>query len=116
MANPVVHFEVTGKDAQQLATFYSQLFDWKVDTNNPYNYGMVDNQGAGINGGIGGVQSPDEPGHVTFYVQAPDLQAALDRAGQLGGKTIMPPMEIPGAATIAMFADPQGHVIGLIKG
>jgi predicted enzyme related to lactoylglutathione lyase len=33
----------------------------------------------------------------------------------MGGKTVMPPMEIPGAVTMAQFSDPDGNVIGIIK-
>jgi predicted enzyme related to lactoylglutathione lyase len=55
------------------------------------------------------------PRHVTFYVGADDPQAVLDRAEQLGGKTIMPVTELP-QVTIALFADPEGHVVGLAKG
>ena len=28
MANPVVHFEVTGKDGKKLQDFYSSAFGW----------------------------------------------------------------------------------------
>jgi predicted enzyme related to lactoylglutathione lyase len=46
----------------------------------------------------------------------PDLQAALDKAERLGGKSLMPPTEIPeGNVTIAMFSDPEGTTCGLIK-
>jgi len=54
-------------------------------------------------------------GHVTFYVDTDDPQAMLDKAEQLGGTTIMPVTELP-QVTIAMFADPEGHVVGLAKG
>ena len=37
------------------------------------------------------------------------------RAVDVGGKTIMPVTELP-QVTIALFADPEGHVIGLAKG
>ncbi|MEK7217098.1 MAG: VOC family protein, partial [Chloroflexota bacterium] len=65
-------------------------------------------------GGIGPAQQ--EPGHVTVYVQVDDLDAYLKKAESLGGKTLMPPTEIPGVVTMAMFADPEGNVIGMIKG
>ena len=52
---------------------------------------------------------------MTFYVGADDPQAMLDRAEQLGGKTILPVTELP-EVTIALFADPEGHVVGLAKG
>ena len=51
MANPVVHFEVTGKDGKKLQDFYSKAFGWKIDASNPMNYGIVDNAGQGIGGG-----------------------------------------------------------------
>jgi predicted enzyme related to lactoylglutathione lyase len=115
MPNPVVHFEIlNGQGKPDVKDFYSSLFGWKIDANNPYNYGMVDTaSGQGIAGGIG----PSMDGsRVTVYVEVPDLQAALDQAEKLGGKTVMPITEIPGAVTMAQFADPAGNVIGLIKG
>jgi predicted enzyme related to lactoylglutathione lyase len=120
MGAPVVHFEIISKNADQLQKFFSELFDWKIDTNNPQGYGLIDTQAeGGIPGGIGGPPpgQEDYPGHVTFYVMVDDPQKYLDRAEKLGGKTLMPPMEVPGAdgVTLAMFADPDGHLIGLTK-
>jgi predicted enzyme related to lactoylglutathione lyase len=114
--NPIVHFEIVGKEGKKLQNFYGSLFDWKVDANNEWNYGMVDTEtpGAGIAGGIG--PTMDGQSRVTVYAQVPDLQAYLDKAEKLGGKTLMPPTEIPGAVTMAMFSDPEGNVMGMIKG
>jgi predicted enzyme related to lactoylglutathione lyase len=114
MGQPVTHFEVHGKDGAALQKFYGELFDWHVDANNPMNYGMVDTHGGerGINGGITQSDSP----MVTFYVEVDDLQAALDKAEKLGGKTVMPPMDVPGGPTLAQFTDPEGNLIGLAKG
>ncbi len=113
MTNPVAWFEVTGSDAGALQRFYSELFGWQIDASNPMNYGMVEAQEGGIPGGVG--PSPDGSAQVTFYVSVPDLQAALDRAGELGGKIVMPPMEVPDGPTLAYFADPAGNRIGLMK-
>ena len=30
MGNPVVHFEIGGRDAVRTRAFYSELFDWDV--------------------------------------------------------------------------------------
>ena len=102
MANPVVHFEVIGKDAKKLQDFYGSLFDWKVDSNNPMDYGIVDThtEGTGINGGIAQTQ-PSEANRVTFYVEVDDLQAYLDKAESLGGKTIMPASTAPSKKMLA---------------
>ncbi|HZQ35647.1 MAG TPA: VOC family protein [Dehalococcoidia bacterium] len=114
MANPVVHFEIIGKDAAKTQQYYADLFGWKVDANNPMSYGIVDTGGQGINGGIAGTQNGDQP-RTLFYVAVPDLQATLDRAVSLGGKVLMPVTEIPNTVTLAMFSDPDGNTIGLLK-
>ena len=114
MGQPVVHFEIVGKDAKRLQEFYAGLFDWHVDANNPINYGIVDTHGeGGIGGGIGPAQGPNQ---VTFYVQVDDLQAYLNKIEGMGGKTVVPVTEIPDMVTFAMFADPEGNVVGLVKG
>ena len=114
MAHPVVHFEVAGRDLEKLQGFYGALFGWNIQkVPGPMPYAMVEKDGDGIGGGIG--QAPDGDGHVTFYVGADDPQAVLDKAEQLGGKTILPVTELP-QVTIALFADPEGHVIGVAKG
>jgi predicted enzyme related to lactoylglutathione lyase len=115
MANPVVHFEVIGdaEDPAAVAQFYTGLFGWKTsvyDGDNPYI--IIDTGSAdGINGGIGA-----EPGKmlVTVYVAVDDLQATLDKAEELGGKTVMPVTEVGESLTIAHLADPQGNVLGLV--
>jgi predicted enzyme related to lactoylglutathione lyase len=112
MGAPVVHFEIMGGEGSGLETFYRELFGWKIDSNNPMKYGIVDT--GGINGGIG---SGQQGGHrVSIYAQVSDLQETLDRAEKLGGKTILPPTEVPGGPKLAMFADPAGNVTGLLLG
>ncbi|MGZ4382280.1 MAG: VOC family protein [Gaiellaceae bacterium] len=114
MANAVIHFEVVGKDLAALQGFYGELFGWKTEAIPEMGYAMVEKEGDGIAGGLG--QSQDGgPGYVTFYVSTDDPQAILDKAEALGGKTVMPVTELP-QVTLAMFADPEGHVIGLVKG
>ena len=110
MGNPVVHFEIGCQDKARTIDFYSNLFDWKIDSGPA---GMID-----TGGGIGGHVSSlgHEPHHyTTFYVEVDDLQAYLDKAGSLGGKTLVPPVPIPGQGSFAWMADPEGNVIGLWK-
>ena len=113
MANAVVHFEILGKDGAALQKFYGDLFGWKVNADNPMKYGYVAPEAGGIRGGIATGQGGASM--QTFYVEVTDLQAALDKAAKLGGKTIMPVTHIPGAdVSIAMVGDPEGHVVGLV--
>src|ERR671910_2372886 len=120
MGQPVVHFEVIGKDGQRLQSYYGELFGWDIDANNPMGYGTVQREGntnadgAGIGGGVG--QSPEGyDGHVTFYVEVPDVEAALAKAESLGGSRMMGPDEVTEGLEIGLFNDPEGHVIGLVK-
>ena len=117
--NPVLWFEVMGKDGKALRSFYSKLFGWKIDEADPasgMDYGMVNASGGGVGGGIG--TSPDgSSGFATFYVEVEDLDKVLAKAEKLGGQTVMPATDIPGMnLKFAYFTDPEGHVIGISKG
>jgi len=122
MGQPVVHFEVIGKDGDKLRDYYSQLFDWEFgETLGPTNYaplareGNTNADGVGIGGGVGtGPEGYD--GHVTFYVEVDDVGAALANAESLGGQRMMGPDKVDAIAIeIGLFTDPEGHVIGLVK-
>lgn len=115
MGAPVVRFEIMGGKGNQLEGFYEELFGWKIDSNNPMKYGMVDTETPrGISGGVGASQ--DGKNRVSVYIEVEDLDAALTKAEKLGGKTILPPTQVPGGPTLAMFADPAGNVTGLLLG
>ena len=116
MGAPVVHFEIMGGQGDELEAFYGELFGWKIDSNNPMKYGVVDTGAGpgGINGGVG--RANDSKKRVSIYVRVADLQATLDRAERLGGKTILPPSDVPGGPKLAMFADPAGNITGLLLG
>jgi predicted enzyme related to lactoylglutathione lyase len=120
MGQPVIHFEIIGKDGEKLRSYYSELFGWEIDANNPMNYGMVQRDGntnadgIGIGGGIG--TGPEGySGHVTFYVEVPDVEAALAKAESLGGSRTMGPDKVTDEVEIGLFVDPEGHTIGLFK-
>jgi len=114
MGNPVVYFEIGGADDDTLRRFYSELFGWGLESLPPGGYTVVDTRaGAGINGGIG--RSSDGTPWSTFYVEAEDLQAVLDKAESLGGKTVVPVTVIPNVVIWAMFSDPDGLLVGLYK-
>ncbi|HEX2016373.1 MAG TPA: VOC family protein [Solirubrobacteraceae bacterium] len=114
MPSPVLHFEIAAREPDRLQDFYRQAFEWKIDADNPMNYGLVDTgSDDGIRGGIG--PAGDSGGGPTFYIAVGDLDAALARISELGGKTLMEPSAVPGGPTIALFADPEGNRIGLLK-
>jgi uncharacterized protein len=120
MGQAVTHFEIMGKDAEKLRSYYSELFGWEFESDNPMNYGIVQREanvsadGIGIGGGLGAAPE-GYPGHVTFYVEVPDVKAALAKAESLGGSRMMGPEQVTEQVEIGQFKDPEGHVIGVVK-
>jgi predicted enzyme related to lactoylglutathione lyase len=121
MGQPVVHFEVIGKDGDKLRNYYSGLFGWEIDASNPMNYGVVAREGntnadgAGIGGGVGAAPEGYD-GHVTFYIEVPDVEASLAKAEELGGTRVMGPDEVPGMGIVlGHFNDPEGHLVGVVQ-
>jgi predicted enzyme related to lactoylglutathione lyase len=116
MANPVIHFEVIGTDGSKLQRFYGEVFAWSIDADNPMSYGMVKGEDRGIGGGIGGGAGTPEEGHgLTFYVEVPNLEETLSAIEQRGGKTTMPPSDVPGGPRMAQFLDPEGNRVGVVQ-
>lgn len=112
MPNPIVHFEVVGKDKAVLEDFYRAAFDWQL-TPSMDNYSMA-SPGSGINGGIGTAMDGGA-GYATFYVEVANISETLTVVEGRGGRKISGPDQVPNGPLIATFADPEGHVIGLIQ-
>jgi predicted enzyme related to lactoylglutathione lyase len=112
MGQPVVHFEIGCKDIAKTSHFFSELFGWQTETSGPA--AMIDTKtDAGIAGHITALGH--EPHNYTiFYVEVDDVKLYLDRAEVLGGKILIPPIDIP-TGTFSWFADPEGNLIGLWK-
>jgi uncharacterized protein len=121
MGQPVVHFEVIGKDPEKIQSYYSELFGWEINADNPANYGIVAREGnlnpdgVGIGGGVGGGPEGYD-GHATFYVEVPDVEAALAKAESLGGSRMMGPQKVMDTVEIGLFLDPEGHTVGVVSG
>ena len=114
-ARPVVFFEIRGRDKQRLKEFYAAIFNWKIDENEAINYAVIEHGIGGPPDGVGGgIGQSDEP-RVLVYVQVLSPDETLRKVGELGGKTVLAPVDIPGGPTIAQFQDPEGNLIGLVK-
>ena len=126
MSQPVVHFEVIGKDPARLRKYFGELFGWEFDVPSPVarevsepdSYGFLDlvtsEDGTGIRGGVGG--GPGYESHAVLYVGVPDVEAALQRAEELGGTRVMGPATSPTGLAVGHFTDPEGTLIGVAGG
>jgi predicted enzyme related to lactoylglutathione lyase len=123
MSDPVVHFEVIGKDPDRLRNYFRELFGWQFDTptpvapevSEPESYGFLDliatADGTGIRGGVGG--GPAYEPHALFYVGVQDVEAALQRAESLGGTRVLGPVTSPSGLVVGHFTDPEGNLLGV---
>jgi hypothetical protein len=112
MANPVTWFEIIGPDSAALQKFYRDALAWKLTppVKEMGNYSMVEGHEPGIGGGIG-----EGPTRVSVYFETAEPQRLLDRALAAGATLLMPVTTITPTTTIAMFTDPAGNTVGLMK-
>jgi uncharacterized protein len=117
MNNPVVHFEILGRDGPTLVAFYRELFGWELRdaTMEGYDsYSFLPSPDEGIGGGVGQLQPVQQP-FVTIYVEVADPQLVLEDAVRHGAEVVLDVTSIPGVGDIARFRDPQGNIIGLVR-
>jgi predicted enzyme related to lactoylglutathione lyase len=109
MAHPVIHAEIRSADPDAARAFYAELFGWTYADGAFPGYTFADTGGA-IPTAIGPLQGGAEA--VLFFVGVEDVEATLARAEELGGRTIQPAQKVPGV-TFGVFADAQGHHVGV---
>ena len=108
----MVHVEVRGKDGAKLQKFYSDVLGWSFDTNNPGGYGM-ERQGD-MTAGVGASQDGGRRhGHV-LCAHGRSVRRCSTRSSRVAARVIMPLTEVAPETTIALFADPEGHIVGLM--
>jgi predicted enzyme related to lactoylglutathione lyase len=112
MANPVMWFEVMGKDSAGLQRFYREVFGWKLTppVKEMGNYSMLERPETGIGGGFG-----EGDARVSVYVEVADPQRFVDKAVASGATVLMPVTTITPTTTIAMLLDPAGNTFGVMK-
>ena len=112
MANPVMWFEVMGKDSAGLQRFYREVFGWKLTppVKEMGNYSMLERPDTGIGGGFG-----EGDARVSVYVEVADPQRFVDKAVASGATVLMPVTTITPTTTIAMLLDPAGNTFGVMK-
>ncbi|HQR10374.1 MAG TPA: VOC family protein [Casimicrobiaceae bacterium] len=116
MANPFVHVELNTSDVARAKTFYTQLFDWKLEDMqmSAGNYTMI-GVGEGTGGGMMQHPVPGAPSMWLSYVLVDDIEAATRKVRALGGTVLKDKTEVPGMGWFAVIADPTGAHLGIWK-
>jgi len=111
VGHPVVHAEIRTADPDATRAFFSKLFDWSYSDGAYPGYTFVD---TGVDGALPTAISPlqGDGDAVLFFVGVADVDAALKRAEELGGRIVQSTQSVPGVS-FGVLADPQGHLVGV---
>ena len=112
--------ELMTSDPQAAATYYSQLFGWKIEAGEdkgmgPYHHIEVDGTAVGGIMGKPPGMPPGAPSMWGCYVTVADLDQTLSMVQRLGGKVLAPPMDIEGVGRMAVIGDPQGAALSVMQ-
>ena len=115
MGNPVMQFQILSQHPNETARFYSALFGWAVNDNNPLGYREI-NTGStdGIHGGIWPAP-PQASTFVQLFMAVDDVKLCVRNAEDLGAKLIIPPAVLPNGDELAVMHDSQGMPFGIVK-
>jgi predicted enzyme related to lactoylglutathione lyase len=116
MANPVMQFQILSKAPDETARFYTNLFGWSIDANNPMGYRRIATGSAdGTQGGIWPAP-PQSPDFVQLFIAVDNVKSSVRKAEELGAKLIIPPAVLPEGDEMAVLLDhPQGMSFGVWK-
>ena len=123
MDHTIVHFEIPADDVEKLRKFYSALFGWKIEKMpGPVEYwgiatvpvnekGMP--QRPGVNGGMMKRQNPENK--PVNYIAVESVDEYVKKIEALGGRVIVPKMEVPGIGWWALALDPEGNQFAIMQ-
>jgi predicted enzyme related to lactoylglutathione lyase len=112
MAHPVIHTEIRSADPDATRRFFAGLFGWKVASEGAFpGYTFIDTGAEGSPYVAISPRQGDED-EVLFFVAVDDVAATLEKAKGLGGTIVQPVQRVPGTS-FGVFADAQGHRIGV---
>ncbi|GJM23390.1 MAG: glyoxalase [Planctomycetota bacterium] len=113
-------FELATTDADAALAFYGALFGWTSEPKDMGEHGTyhelkLDGKDVGGLYGMSGPMFEGVPSHWMPYVRSADVDATAAKVTELGGKVLMPPMDIPDVGRMVVFADPQGAALSAFQ-
>jgi len=100
-------------DIDKAAACYTALFGWDVVDAGPDagGYRIAHLRGKPV-AGLGPQMNPGPPMWTT-YIKVSDADAITEKVGALGGKVLMPPMDVFDMGRMAVFMDPTGAAFSI---
>ena len=110
----VIHFEIPVDDPKRAVNFYSEVFGWKLERWEPFDYWLASTgDGPGIDGALKIRESPEEG--TTNTVEVPDLEESMSKVAEGGGEVLTEIMTVPGIGRFVRCRDPEGNVFGIME-
>ena len=110
--------QLNAPDPSQASSFYHGVFGWNARHDPMEHGGSYTTFMSGLERRGGGMPMPPDakaPAHWLTYFAVADVDDTAGKAAQLGGSVMMPPMDIPGVARMAVLSDPQGAFFAIVK-
>jgi predicted enzyme related to lactoylglutathione lyase len=108
--------ELGTQDVEGAEKFYSAVFGWTTtDMGEEYGGYKIFQIGETRVAGVMKLQDASTPSMWAPYVAVEDVDATVAKTKELGGSTILEPMDVPNVGRIAYLKDPLGAVFGIIK-
>ena len=125
--NPVVHFEMPAEDKNRMVKFYSTVFGWQtqqlgqdmgeyvvVTTTESDETGRP-KMGGAINGGFYQKTEDSISNHPSVVIAVDDINDAVKKIKNAGGKVLNDPMDIPGIGSYSSFIDTEGNRVSVLQ-
>lgn len=111
----VVHFEISADNPKRAVKFYGNVFDWKIEKWDPFEYWMVttgkDNE-PGINGAI----MPNEfDVSVMNTIHVDNYDESAKKIVNTDGKKNTEKRQVPGLGVTRSFQDTEGNKFAIIE-
>jgi hypothetical protein len=109
---PIVFVDIVGPELAKQAQFYREVFGWQTDAAGQFSVPATPTMR-----GVLRVEDPREnpTAERVIYLGVPDINATLAAIAAHGGKTVLPRLEVPNVAILALFTDPAGNRMGLVE-
>ena len=116
-----IWYELMTSDPVAAKRFYDPVAGWTIEaqSSNPMDYRMIDTGDGLVGGTITLTREMTENGaRPTWlgYIGVDDVDSTVATIEEKGGKSLMPPHDIPDVGRISMVADPQGNSFYVMRG
>lgn len=112
MPAPIVFIDIVGPELAKQAAFYREVFGWEVGAGGTFSVPATTPMQ-----GVLRVEDPKDNPTVerVIYLGVPDINTTLGAIAAHGGKAVLPRLEVPNVAILALFTDPAGNRMGLVE-